>query len=124
MPDIIDAVDSFCLTSQNRLIHRQSIRSVFGKRQYLVEMMGAKHLSGGKIAANRFGELGKGGRFFGVGRVMDAKNAWLAAGNQAVGRSDIGRNHEIFDQTLRLGLRPLGYGNGFAGFIHNNAAFL
>ena len=53
----------------------------FRKRQNLVEMMGAKHLSGGEIAANRFGELGKGGRFLGIERVMDAKktHGWRLA---------------------------------------------
>ena len=54
---------------------------------------------------------------------MNTENTWLARANEAIGSCDIGGDHEILNQPLRLTLAALADGDGLTILIYHDPAF-
>ena len=123
MSNIINAINSLCLTAQNRLIDHHLIRRVCHLCKQTVELTGTQHLSFGKGSSDCRGQLEQAVCLFWIRRIMHTENACLARANQTIGRRDIGSDHEILDQPLRFALAALADGYGFTILIHHDPAF-
>ena len=124
MANILDAVDSLCLASQNRLIDHGFIRCAGYMGQQRVELPRAQNLAARQFRADRIGKVAQRVHLFRVGLVVNAEHAGAHGLCQCLRRRDIGRDHVVLDQALRVALRPLDDRVRHPVFIKKHTPFL
>ena len=123
MAKVLRAVIGLRHGPQGRDVHQLVKFRALGRRQQLVQMRGLQNLPLGQREPRALGHFAQAFQLFGAGFFVHAKQQGLFQPLQFLGGGDIGQNHELLDQLMRIKARAIGDRGDAAVLAQDDLAF-